>query len=155
MNQATERRLSAVHPELARCVRALIEVLAKEKINIEVVQGLRTFAEQDALYAQGRSKPGARVTNARAGQSNHNYGLAVDVCPFENGQPNWNATVALWTKIGVAAEHLGLEWGGRWHDPVDKPHLQLKGLTVGQCFECYQRGGLAEVWKTASARLKK
>ncbi|HVG34723.1 MAG TPA: peptidoglycan-binding protein, partial [Pyrinomonadaceae bacterium] len=65
-----------VHPELAKRVRMLIDNLAKAGMQIEVVQGLRTFAEQDALFAQGRTKPGKVVTNARGGQSNHNYGLA-------------------------------------------------------------------------------
>src|ERR687883_479303 len=109
MNDATRRRLQQVHPALAAAITTLIDTLYKNGIQIEVVQGLRTFAEQDALYAQGRTRPGPIVTRARGGQSNHNYGLAVDVVPFNNGQPNWNAPMSVWTTIGMAAHNLGLQ----------------------------------------------
>src|SRR5215210_4132063 len=114
MNPSSENRLKKVHPELARRVRMVIDNLAKAGMQIEVVQGLRTFAEQDALFAQGRTKPGRVVTNARGGQSNHNYGLAVDVVPFTNGKPNWEAPNSIWVAIGAEAEKLGMEWGGNW-----------------------------------------
>ena len=121
---------------------------------VEVVQGHRTFAEQDGLYAQGRTKPGKKVTNARGGQSNHNYGLAVDFCIFENGQPNWNAPYEKWEAIGEAAEALGLEWGGRWKSFRDLPHVQLPGLSVAQCRALHDKGGLPLVWQRASAVLQ-
>nr|MBA3805723.1 M15 family metallopeptidase [Acidobacteriota bacterium] len=109
MNPSSENRLKKVHPELAKRVRMVIENLAKAGVQVEVVQGLRTFAEQDALFAQGRTKPGKVVTNARGGQSNHNYGLAVDVVPFNNSKPNWEAPNSIWIAIGGEAEKLGLE----------------------------------------------
>src|SRR3977135_4181957 len=89
MNKSSENRLAKVHPKLAKGVTALIASLAAQGHTIEVVQGLRTFAEQDALFAQGRTKPGQIVTNAKGGQSNHNYGLAVDLCPLIDGKPQW------------------------------------------------------------------
>ena len=127
--------------------------LAKTGIDIRVIQGFRTAAEQDALFAQGRTKPGKRVTNARAGQSNHNYGLAVDFCIFENGKPNWNAPQSKWLRIATAAEALGLESGARWKF-VDLPHVQLPGLSIAQCRALYKQGGLPLVWQKASAVLK-
>jgi peptidoglycan L-alanyl-D-glutamate endopeptidase CwlK len=151
MNTASENRLKKLHPELAGRVRTLIEHLGANGMQVEVVQGLRTFAEQDALYAQGRTKPGQVVTNARGGQSNHNYGLAVDLCPFTpDGKPNWNAPNTMWMAIGAEAEKLGLEWGGSWKKFIDKPHVQLSGLTLKQCLSLHQKGGLAAVWAEAS-----
>ena len=89
----------------------MIAALAAQGLTVEVVQGLRTFAEQDALFAQGRSKKGQIVTNAKGGQSNHNYGLAVDLCPFVNGKPQWNDNAGF-LLIGAEAAKVGLQWGG-------------------------------------------
>ncbi|MGH9930463.1 MAG: M15 family metallopeptidase [Pyrinomonadaceae bacterium] len=145
MNNASQNRLSKVHPKLAKGVTALIEALAAQGLTVEVVQGLRTFAEQDALYAQGRKKPGQIVTNAKGGQSNHNYGLAVDLCPFVNGKPQWNDNAGF-LRIGAEAAKQGLEWGGNWKKFIDKPHVQVGGLTLAQCSALYKKGGLANVW---------
>jgi peptidoglycan L-alanyl-D-glutamate endopeptidase CwlK len=113
MNDASRQRLSKVHPELAKRTTALIQALAKKGHTTEVVQGLRTFAEQDALYAKGRTKPGQIVTNAKGGQSNHNFGLAVDLAPFVAGKPQWNDKAGF-IRIGAEAAKHGLEWGGNW-----------------------------------------
>jgi peptidoglycan L-alanyl-D-glutamate endopeptidase CwlK len=155
MNDASRRRLDKVHPTLATAIQTLLEILAQNGMQVEVVQGLRTFAEQDGLFAQGRSKPGPVVTRARGGQSNHNYGLAVDLVPFNNGQPNWNAPLGVWTTIGSEAEKLGLEWGGDWKKFVDKPHVQLPGMSIAECLALYRRAGnkLDLVWAEASRKL--
>jgi hypothetical protein len=145
MNIASQNRLKKVHPELARRVTLLIEELARNGLTVEVVQGLRTFAEQNELFKQGRTKPGQIVTRAKGGQSNHNYGLAVDLCPFVNGKPQWNDNAAF-MRIGIEAAKLGLEWGGGWKKFIDKPHVQMPGLTVAQCLALYNKGGLENVW---------
>jgi peptidoglycan L-alanyl-D-glutamate endopeptidase CwlK len=155
MNDASRKRLDKIHPELANRIGTLLENLTQHGLQVEVVQGLRTFAEQDGLFAQGRTRPGPVVTRARGGQSNHNYGLAVDLVPFINGQPNWNAPLGVWTTIGSEAEKLGLEWGGDWKKFVDKPHVQLPGMSVAQCLSLYRRAGnkLDLVWAEATRRL--
>lgn len=155
MNDTSQRRLDKVHPGLATRIQALLDALTQHGLQIEVVQGLRTFAEQDILFAQGRTRPGPIVTRARGGQSNHNYGLAVDLVPFNGGQPNWNAPLGVWTTIGTEAEKLGLEWGGDWRKFVDKPHVQLPGLSIAECLSLYRRAGnkLDLVWAEATRRL--
>ena len=145
MNKASENRLAKVHPKLAKGVTALIAALAAKGHTIEVVQGLRTFAEQDALFKQGRTKPGQIVTKAKGGQSNHNYGLAVDLVPFVDGKPQWNDNAGF-VRIGAEAVKQGLEWGGSWKKFIDKPHVQLPGPTVNQCLALFKKGGLANVW---------
>ena len=147
------KRLSAVHPELKRRVEILLRQLAAQGLTVEVVQGFRTPEEQDALYNQGRTKSGKKVTNAKRWQSNHNYGLAVDLCPFVEGRPNWDAPFSVWQQIGRTAEGLGLEWGGRWAKFRDLPHVQMPGLSVAQCYALYQKGGLPLVWERASRAL--
>lgn len=153
MKPSSERRLQQTHPALASAVRAMIADLSAKGLVVEVVQGLRTFAEQDELYAKGRTKPGQIVTQARGGESNHNYGLAVDLCPFTDDKPDWNAPMSAWAAIGTAAEKHGLEWGGQWKKFIDKPHVQLPAMTVKECVRCYAGGGLDAVWATASQKI--
>lgn len=65
------------------------EVESKHGIKLRVAQATRTIAQQNALYAQGRTAPGRIVTNAKGGESYHNYGLAIDVIEIKNGKTNW------------------------------------------------------------------
>ena len=153
MKLSSEKRLQQTHPALAAAVRAMIADLARQGLVVEVVQGLRTFAEQDELYARGRTKPGAVVTQARGGESNHNFGLAVDLCPFSDDKPDWNAPISVWAAIGAAAAAHGLDWGGQWKKFLDKPHVELRGMTVKECARCYANGGIDAVWTTASQRV--
>jgi peptidoglycan L-alanyl-D-glutamate endopeptidase CwlK len=153
MKASSDKRLQRLHPALAAAVRGVIADLAARGIVVEVVQGLRTFEEQDELYAKGRTKPGAIVTQARGGESNHNYGLAADLCPFTGDTPDWNAPMAVWTAIGTAAIAHGLEWGGQWKKFLDKPHVQLPSITVKECAACFKAGGLDAVWSAASKRI--
>ena len=153
MKPSSEKRLQRLHPALVSKVRAIVADLAAQGIAIEVVQGLRTFAEQDDLYAKGRTTPGAIVTQARGGESNHNLGLAVDLCPFADDKPDWNAPMTVWAAIGASAVAHGLEWGGHWKKFIDKPHVELPSMTVSECARCYQTGGLDAVWDTASQKI--
>lgn len=89
-----------------------------------IVQGKRTIAYQDALYAQGRTAPGKIVTNAKGGSSPHNYGMAVDVVPFRNGKPWWDAPRHVWNALGTIVGELGLTWGGNFTKLDDKPHVE-------------------------------
>src|SRR5688572_33248443 len=100
MKPSSEKRLQQLHPALASAVRAMIADLEAQGTAVEVVQGLRTFAEQDALYAKGRTTPGAIVTQARGGESNQNYGLAVDLCPLTHDKPDLNGPMAVLAVIG-------------------------------------------------------
>lgn len=149
MDASSQKRLAKVHPELAARVTLVIEELAAKGYDVRVVQGLRTYAEQDGLYAQGRTKPGQRVTNARGGYSNHNFGLAADLCPFIDGEPAWDRS-DLFDLIGQTAVKHRLDWGGTWKKFVDKPHVELPtGLKVAQCRTLAAKG-LDAVWKRAS-----
>ncbi|WP_339267376.1 M15 family metallopeptidase [Paenibacillus sp. FSL R5-0470] len=135
-------RLTNLHPVVRSAATALIERCHKLNIPILITQGLRTIAEQDALYAQGRTKPGAIVTNARGGYSYHNFGLAVDFALLlPNGSSvSWdmrrdgnNNQIADWQEVVKEAKALGFEWGGDWTSFKDYPHFQMVfGLTLTQ-----------------------
>jgi peptidoglycan hydrolase-like protein with peptidoglycan-binding domain len=150
MDAASEARLARINPQLANRIRLMAAELKSQGITIMAVSGLRTFAEQNALYAQGRTKPGNIVTNARGGQSLHNYGLAVDVVPLgANGQPDWNVGNDVWQKIGAAGKRQGMEWGGDWTSFVDRPHFQMTaGKSVSTLLGEYNRNGgnLPAIW---------
>jgi peptidoglycan L-alanyl-D-glutamate endopeptidase CwlK len=82
--------------------------------------------EQAALYAQGRTTPGRIVTNAKPGQSAHNYGLAIDIVPLVNGKPDWTGDDAVWQQVGKLGMAAGLEWLGAPHSEfVEQAHFQL------------------------------
>lgn len=152
MNKASSDRLTKVHPHLRTAVEQIISTLSAKGLTIEVVQGLRTYAEQNALYEQGRLRAGLKVTNAKAGQSFHNFGLAVDLCPFKDGKPQWDDHKSF-VRIGAESEVLDLEWGGSWTRFVDLPHVQLKTkLTLAECRKIYSVEGLEGVWKAVTPK---
>lgn len=115
-------KIETLHPAIRSMAQTLLDLGKKEGIDLRITFGGRTFEEQQELYDKGRKTPGDIVTKAKPGQSFHNYFLAIDVCPFVNGKPDWNSK--LWSKIGQLGESVGFEWGGRWQF-VDKPHFQF------------------------------
>jgi peptidoglycan L-alanyl-D-glutamate endopeptidase CwlK len=159
-----------LHPIFRERLILLAEALARRGMQALITDGLRTVAEQDALFAQGRTKPGPRVTNARGGQSNHNYGLAVDMYPVIGGKVFTDvakgasvefrrAFNAVQDAIGEEAERLGLFWGARFNGIVDTPHIQLlpeQELRPSEAFKILNKAGgdLAAVWAEATKRVK-
>ncbi|OGB17906.1 MAG: peptidase M15 [Burkholderiales bacterium RIFCSPLOWO2_12_67_14] len=120
----SEARIATLLPEVQPMARALVQKAAASGIQIKVISGTRSFAEQDALFAKGRTAPGPKVTNARGGHSNHNFGIAFDIGVFSGNKylpesPKYKA-------VGVLGMELGLEWGGNWSTIVDQPHYQLR-----------------------------
>jgi peptidoglycan L-alanyl-D-glutamate endopeptidase CwlK len=96
MNARTKAALATVNPAFAGKVRTAVVTLEAAGTYLLVVSGLRTAAQQDALYAQGRTTPGHIVTNAKASQSMHSFGLAVDIVPYLSGHTgnlNWQPTM--------------------------------------------------------------
>jgi D-alanyl-D-alanine carboxypeptidase len=90
---------------------------------VKVICGTRTYAEQTALYAQGRTTPGLMVTDAPAGYSNHNFGIAFDVGVFLRGE--YQDESPLYARVGAIGRSQDLEWGGDWTSFPDEPHFQL------------------------------
>jgi peptidoglycan LD-endopeptidase CwlK len=96
----SERNMgNGMNPIVKQSALEVIRRAYQEGINVQISQGMRTFAEQNRLYAQGRTSPGSIITNARGGQSNHNFGLAVDYF-----LTTWDGTKATWT-VKVSASN--------------------------------------------------
>lgn len=110
--------LQRVNVFIARC--------KSEGIDLLVTSTYRDKESQNALYAQGRTAPGKIVTNAKGGQSFHNYRCAVDVVPLVNGKPVWD-NKKLWSRIGELGKAAGLEWAGDWKKFTEQPHFQYTG----------------------------
>ncbi|MCL2874793.1 MAG: M15 family metallopeptidase [Betaproteobacteria bacterium] len=126
------RDLKELHPHVRSLAERFIAKCADEGVSIIVTSTYRDMESQAALYAQGRSNPGLIVTNAKAGQSFHNYRLAFDFCPIINGKAQWSDT-ALFIRCGEIAESVGLEWAGRWKSFKELAHCQATdGLTLAQ-----------------------
>ncbi len=117
----------------------LIQKAADKGIVVVITDGFRSFEDQDRLYETGRTIEGNIVTNAKGGESYHNYGLAIDFAletpsgdvvwdmkydRNENGKADWNEVVKI-------AKALGFQWGGDWENFKDYPHLEMDfGLTI-------------------------
>lgn len=126
----SEKRLFSLHPAIRKDVRRFINHAEDEGILLRITSGTRSMDEQTALYNQGRTTPGKIVTNAKAGQSYHNYGLAFDVVEIAKGQGLWENP--RWEEIGRMGESFGFDWGGRWRSP-DRPHFHKTfGLSTAQ-----------------------
>lgn len=142
-DERTEKNITTLHPKVQDKFRAfmcrLIPFMAAKGVVAKIISGNRTFAEQDALYAKGRTTPGPKVTNARGGYSNHNFGLACDVGLFKDGV--YLTDSPLYALAGPIGEAAGLSWGGRWETFKDEPHFEVKtGLTLAQMREKVLKG---------------
>lgn len=109
-----------LHPELVRRAERLIEKASSQGFNLYVFEGYRSMERQAQLLAGGKG-----VTNAKPGNSFHNYGLAVDIV-FKDaqGRPSWSESHD-WQTLGRLGKEEGLVWGGDWKKPVDRSHFQL------------------------------
>ena len=144
-------RINLLHPAIKCLVTNAIdkaEAGLPKNMAVRIVQGLRTIVEQNGLYAQGRTKPGKIVTNAKGGQSIHNYGLAVDFALLidrdKNGtfeEISWSLSLDMdkdgifdWNEVVAAFEFYGFSWGGKWRTFKDYPHFEF---TLGKNYKWY------------------
>lgn len=142
-DERTEKFLATLNPKAAPrfrdFMRKLIPAMAEKGIVAKIISGNRTFAEQDELYAHGRTKPGSIVTKARGGYSNHNFGIAVDIGLFDGGKylddsPHYKAA-------GAIGKSVGLAWGGDWTGIIDEPHFEYPcSLSMAEKRERLQNG---------------
>lgn len=124
------RKLEDLHPKVEAMCRAFIAACRDEGIDVLITSTYRDNESQNALYAQGRTKPGAKVTNAKAGQSYHNYKCAFDFVPIVAGKAQWS-DIKTFARCGEIAESVGLEWAGRWKSFKELAHCQYTGgLTI-------------------------
>ena len=137
----TDKKIATLASELRPLAREFVVRARAAGYPIVIASGARTIAEQNELYAKGRTAPGSVVTKARGGESSHNFGLAFDFA-FGNavGRPTWPED-GPWEAVAEIGKQLGLEWGGDWQSFKDRPHLELPGWRV-----------VRAAWKQSGAR---
>jgi peptidoglycan LD-endopeptidase CwlK len=154
------RDKSLLYPPFADQLGDFESRLAAAKLPFFLFMALRTFEDQDELYAQGRTKPGSIATNARGGDSLHNYGLAGDYVldgQIEKPGIQWSWDIKLdlnadrrndWLQMAEIAVSCGLEAGYFWKRFPDAPHVQNRyGLTLAEIKEIYRTSyGIKAVW---------
>ncbi|MES2787662.1 MAG: M15 family metallopeptidase [Pseudomonadota bacterium] len=120
------RNIDDLLPIVAAKARAFVTACKAQGIDVLITSTLRDGEAQAALYAQGRTKPGRIVTNAKAGQSWHNHACAFDFVPVVNGKAMWD-DARTFDRCGEIAESVGLEWAGRWTKFKEAAHCQYTG----------------------------
>jgi peptidoglycan L-alanyl-D-glutamate endopeptidase CwlK len=142
----TEAVLQTILPAAQRLMRGLLVKLRAAGLDARAISGTRTYPEQAALFEQGRTTPGKIVTYARAGQSNHCFGIAVDVGIFAGGRylnGDQPGDLEPYRKAGELAAGIdGLEWGGLWPGKKeDLPHYQAAtGLSLPEIRAAFEAG---------------
>lgn len=128
------RNVSQLHPELQKKVEQLKILCQQNGITIGISECVRTVAEQDVLYAKGRTMPGKIVTKAKGNtySSMHQWGVAFDFYLKMDvdgdgsvSDDALNNSTELFNKVGKIGQSIGLEWGGAWKSMKDLPHFQL------------------------------
>jgi len=136
LSARSRTRLQGVHPDLIRVVERAIQLSRQD---FTVLEGVRTPERQKQLYAQGRTKPGPKVTwtlnsrhfvNPKTG-----YGHAVDLAPFPIDWSDLTKFDAISRAMFDAAKELGIaiRWGADWdrdgkpreRGETDSPHFEL------------------------------
>jgi len=127
------RSLDDLLPPVKERVEKFLSSAKDAGIDLLITSTYRDNTSQNVLYAQGRTTPGKKVTNAKAGQSWHNYRCAVDVVPVVAGKPRWDVKDEVWQQVGALGKAAGLEWAGDWKKFKEYPHFQYTGgLTLAQ-----------------------
>ena len=127
------RSLDDLLPAVKERVERFIAAANEAGIDLLVTSTYRDNESQNALFCQGRTTPGKIVTNAKGGESFHNYRCAVDVVPIVAGKPRWDVEDDVWQKIGALGKEAGLEWAGEWVHFKEMPHFQYtNGLNLAQ-----------------------
>jgi len=136
----TECCIVTLLPAARDYARKLMVACLADGIRLKIISGSRTYAEQDSLYARGRTVPGLVVTDERGGYSWHNFGIAWDIGIFD-GNGHYIRESHLYARAGEIGKSLGLEWGGDWYSRPEEWHFQLKiGLGIAQCREIVAAG---------------
>ena len=130
------RDLNELLPIVKTKVDYFIRLCSESNIELLITSTYRDIESQNALYDQGRTTEGRIVTNAKGGESFHNYRCAIDIVPLVCGKPDWDGSHPIWQQIGELGEKAGLEWAGRWKSFKEMAHFQYtNGLTLAQLKE--------------------
>ena len=115
------RDLADLRADVRVNVETLLELCREQGLDVLITQTLRDDEYQAYLYEQGRTRPGAIITNAKR-TSFHGAGLAVDFA--RNVKGHEYDDLSFFVNVATIAKGIGFSWGGDWRSFVDRPHLQ-------------------------------
>lgn len=122
----SEAAIQALSLRAQREARLCLRKLTDRNIRVRIISGTRSYEQQNKLFRQGRyGNPGPIVTNARGGESNHNFGMAWDIGLFSE-EGRYLTDAKSYTEAAAIATGDALEWGGAWKKFIDRPHYQLR-----------------------------
>jgi peptidoglycan L-alanyl-D-glutamate endopeptidase CwlK len=136
----SEKHIATLQLRAQEAARRFLGTVLSAGIPARVISGTRTYEEQNTLFRKGRfGNPGPVVTNARGGQSNHNFGIAWDIGIFVNGK--YLKESPLYDQVPTVGLGAGIEWGGAWATFPDRPHYQLvTGRPIGVVRASFEKG---------------
>ena len=151
LDKVSIEKLKTIYPDIAeRFLKVYEDMLLHHQLVLRVTDGFRSIERQNKLYEIGRTKTKlSPVTNARGGDSLHNYGCAIDICfvgkdPYLDNHPKSDF---LWKEFGRIAKIHGFIWGGDFSYLIDRPHIQLTyGVTLPEIRQLYKGGDQKAVW---------
>lgn len=144
LDEISLKRINTLHPLIrAQALEVFTEVTLRltGRAKCRITFALRTMAEQQVLYNQGRTPESKKkkepiVTNAAPGQSYHNWGLAVDFALIiDEKVASWDAKTdwdkdrqADWMEVVQVFKSYGWDWGGDWVTFKDMPHFEKRTI---------------------------
>jgi peptidoglycan LD-endopeptidase CwlK len=145
-SRPSSNNLSSLNPYVASLARRFLELTKEHNLDVRITTAFRSWDEEDRLFAQGRTAPGEVVTNARGGDSYHNWGLAFDAAPYESGKISNDPQKFI--QMGHLGQQVGLQWGGTFKTLVDFPHFQYTfGLNTWDLLNGV-RPSMSKAWKS-------
>ncbi len=135
-NQVRRINLDRIYPPFLERYLAVLAACRSRGAVYFATRGFATYEEQDAIHAQGRTAPGKIVTNAKGGQSNHNFTVGIDSThdsdsnPDDGLQPDWDP--AHYQILGKELKAAGLDWGASYRD---LPHAGWPGYVTAAAME--------------------
>lgn len=122
----SEAQLTTLLLPAQDAARRFLARVLEAGLHVRILSGTRSYAEQNALFRRGRyGNAGPVVTNARGGQSLHNFGVAWDIGLFD-ARGRYRQDGASYDRAAEAGMDARLEWGGDNPRFVDRPHYQLR-----------------------------
>ena len=138
----SESNIITLLPKAQKEARIFLKLCADAGKDVRIISGIRTYEEQNALYALGRTETGRIVTNAKGGQSNHNFGIAWDIGIFDDGSYSVNNNEYIALANMILKQMNLIEWDGNWHSIKDYPHYQMKAVSedVSRIRSLFEKG---------------
>jgi peptidoglycan LD-endopeptidase CwlK len=140
-----DRNIAHLQPFFAAKLAMILDKAKAQGWDVRLIEGLRSFERSDYLYAQGRTRPGQIVTNARGGSSRHNFALSGDLYPYVNGAINldFDRSPKLLGQFQFLAKYalsIGVSWGGNWKSFKDYPHFEISTPDLAVLRKIYPHG---------------